>query len=141
MLALTAGIDPFEGTVGGHHCQSSAVQAVVQSGAKNRSGKTGKGNPYLKGSARRGRRHGRQDRYLPRRTLPASGPSPRQAQGHGRHRPLRPGYRHLLTVRAARYHDLGASYHASRIDQYRKIRDHVRQFEALGYTVNLAPAA
>ena len=33
---------------------------------------------------------------------------------------------HLLTNRAARYHDLGASYHASRIDQYRKMCNHVR---------------
>ncbi|MGI8445867.1 MAG: hypothetical protein ACR2MP_01515 [Streptosporangiaceae bacterium] len=48
---------------------------------------------------------------------------------------------HLLTDRAARYHDLGASYHASRIDQNRKMRNHVRQLEALGYSVTLAPAA
>ena len=48
---------------------------------------------------------------------------------------------HLLTDRTARYRDLGASYHASRIDQNRKIRNHVRQLEALGYTVNLTQAA
>jgi transposase len=48
---------------------------------------------------------------------------------------------HLLTDRAARYRDLGASYHASRIDQNRKMRNHVRQLEALGYTVNLTQAA
>ena len=48
---------------------------------------------------------------------------------------------HLLTDRTGRYRDLGASYHASRIDQNRKMRNHVRQLEALGYTVNLTEAA
>jgi hypothetical protein len=40
-----------------------------------------------------------------------------------------------------RYHDLGADYHTSRIDKTKKARNHVRQLEALGYTVTLAPAA
>ena len=48
---------------------------------------------------------------------------------------------HLLTDPATRYHDLGASYHASRIDRNRKMRTHIRQLEALGYNVTLAPAA
>ena len=42
---------------------------------------------------------------------------------------------------ALRYHDLGADYHTSRIDKTKKARNHVRQLEALGYTVTLAPAA
>ena len=61
-------------------------------------GQTGKGNPYLKGVARRGRRRGRQDRHLPRRTLPAHRQTPRQAQGPGRRRPLHPGH-HLAPAR------------------------------------------
>jgi len=48
---------------------------------------------------------------------------------------------HLLADRTARYHDLGASYHATRIDKDRKTRNHIRQLEALGFTVTLAPAA
>jgi hypothetical protein len=48
---------------------------------------------------------------------------------------------HLLADRATRYHDLGAGYHASRIDKNRKTRNHVRQLEALGYTVALTQAA
>jgi len=48
---------------------------------------------------------------------------------------------HLLTDRSSRYRDLGASYHSSRIDQNRKMRSHVRQLEALGYTVTIEPAA
>ncbi|HEY5987913.1 MAG TPA: hypothetical protein VIV12_16295 [Streptosporangiaceae bacterium] len=39
------------------------------------------------------------------------------------------------------YYDLGAGYHASRIDKGKKARNHVRQLEALGFTVTLAPAA
>jgi transposase len=48
---------------------------------------------------------------------------------------------HLLTDRSSRYRDLGPSYHASRIDHNRTMRNHVRQLEALGYSVTLAPAA
>ena len=48
---------------------------------------------------------------------------------------------HLLADPAARYHDLGPDYHTSRIDQGRKARNHIRQLEALGFTVSLTPAA
>jgi hypothetical protein len=36
---------------------------------------------------------------------------------------------------------LGGGYYTSRIDKDRKTRNHVRQLQALGYTVTLAPAA
>jgi len=48
---------------------------------------------------------------------------------------------HLLADPAARYHDLGAGYWADRIDTGKKARNHIRQLEALGFTVSLAPAA
>ncbi len=48
---------------------------------------------------------------------------------------------HLLSDRAACYRDLGAGYYASRIDKDRKTCNHVRQLEALGYTVTIAQAA
>jgi transposase len=48
---------------------------------------------------------------------------------------------HLLTDRATRHHDLGAGYHAGRIDKQRKTRNHIRQLEALGYTVTLTTQA
>jgi hypothetical protein len=48
---------------------------------------------------------------------------------------------HLLADRATRHQDLGAGYHASRIDKNRKTRNHLRQLEALGYTVTLTQAA
>lgn len=48
---------------------------------------------------------------------------------------------HLLSDRDARFHDLGSNYYTTRIDKNRKTRGHIRQLEALGYTVTLAPAA
>ncbi len=48
---------------------------------------------------------------------------------------------HLLADPTTRFHDLGAGYYASRIDKDRKARNHIRQLEALGFTVTLAPAA
>ena len=41
----------------------------------------------------------------------------------------------------ARFHDLGAGYYTSRIDRDHKTRNHVRQLQALGYSVTLTPAA
>ena len=48
---------------------------------------------------------------------------------------------HLLADPTARFHDLGADYHARRIDTDRTTRTHIRQLQALGYTVTLTPAA
>ena len=48
---------------------------------------------------------------------------------------------HLLTSRAAHFRELGASYYASRTGKDRQTRNHIRQLEAPGFTVTLAPAA
>jgi transposase len=48
---------------------------------------------------------------------------------------------HLLSDRDARFADLGAGYHQRRTDAGRKIRNHVRQLEALGMAVTITPAA
>jgi transposase len=48
---------------------------------------------------------------------------------------------HLLSDREARYHDLGPDWHHNRTDKNRQARNHIRQLEALGYTVTLTPAA
>ena len=48
---------------------------------------------------------------------------------------------HLLADPAARYTDLGPDYVASRTDRDKKIRNHVRQLQALGLQVTLTPAA
>ena len=115
---------------------------TVQSGAKNRSGKTGKGNPYLKGVlGEAAAAAGKTDTFLGERYR-------RLARRRGKLKALVAIARsilviiwHLLADRATRYQDLGAGYHASRIDKNRKMRNHVRQLEALGYTVTLTAAA
>jgi transposase len=115
---------------------------TMQSGTQTRGGKTGKGDPYLKGvlgsavaSA------GRTDTFLGQRYR-------RLARRRGKLKALVAVARsilviawHLLSDRDARFRDLGADYYTSQIDKNRKTRGHVRQLEALGYTVALTPAA
>ena len=48
---------------------------------------------------------------------------------------------HLLAHPAARFHDLGADYHTNGPHKDRRTHQLVRQLEALGHTVTLAPAA
>ena len=48
---------------------------------------------------------------------------------------------HLLADRGTRYHDLGPDWHQTRTDNNRQTRNHIRQLQALGYTVTLTPAA
>jgi transposase len=48
---------------------------------------------------------------------------------------------HLLSDPDARFHDLGPGFYTTRIDTERRKRNHIRQLEALGYTVTLQPVA
>ena len=116
--------------------------ATMQSGATTRGGKTGKGDPYLKGVLGSAvAAAARTDTFLGQRYR-------RIARRRGKLKAIVAVARsilviawHLLSDRSARYHDLGSDYYTSRIDKHRKTRSHVRQLEALGYTVTLAPAA
>jgi transposase len=115
---------------------------TVQSGARSRAGRTGKGNPYLKGIlGEAAAAAGKTDTFLGERYR-------RLARRRGKLKALVAVARsilvivwHLLADRTTRYHDLGAGYHTSRIDKNRKTRNHIRQLEAPGYTVTLAQAA
>jgi len=115
---------------------------TVQSGARSRAGRTGKGNPYLKGIlGEAAAAAGKTDTFLGERYR-------RLARRRGKLKALVAVARsilvivwHLLADRTTRYHDLGVGYYTSRIDKNRKMRNHIRQLEALGYTVTLAQAA
>jgi transposase len=48
---------------------------------------------------------------------------------------------HLLADPGARFADLGPDYYASRTDKDKKIRNHIRQLQALGMDVTITPAA
>ncbi|HJY94208.1 MAG TPA: hypothetical protein VJ371_04595, partial [Streptosporangiaceae bacterium] len=60
-------------------------------------------------------------------TRPAPWPPQRSAQG----------YWHLLADPAARFTDLGYGYYQARTDTDRKLRNHIQQIQALGFTVTL----
>jgi transposase len=115
---------------------------TIQSGSRSRGGKTGKGNPYLKGVlGEAAAAAARTDTFLGERYR-------RIVKRRGKLKALVAVARsilviiwHLLTDPAARYQDLGAGYHASRLDTGKKVRNHIRQLEALGYTVTLTEAA
>jgi transposase len=115
---------------------------TMQSGATTRGGKTGKGNPYLKGVLGSAvAAAGRTDTFLGQRYR-------RLVRRRGKLKALVAIARSILVIawnllsdRGARFRDLGGDYYTSRIDKNRKTRSHVRQLEALGYTVVLAPAA
>jgi transposase len=115
---------------------------TIQSGAKNRAGATGNGNPYLRAAlGEAAAAAGRTDTFLGERYR-------RIARRRGKLKALVAVARsilvivwHLLSDRAARFRDLGPAWYACRIDKDRKTRTHIRQLEALGYTVTLAPAA
>ena len=115
---------------------------TIQSGARNRAGHTGKGNPYLKGIlGEAAAAAGKTDTFLGERYR-------RLVKRRGKLKALVAIARsilvivwHLLADRNTRYQDLGAGYHATRIDKDRKTRNHIRQLEALGYTVTLTQAA
>ena len=48
---------------------------------------------------------------------------------------------HLLSDPQARFTNLGSDFYDARINPERRKRNHIRQLEALGYTVTLEPAA
>jgi transposase len=48
---------------------------------------------------------------------------------------------HLLADPAARYNDLGYGYYQARLDTDRKLRNHIRQIQALGFDVTLTKTA
>lgn len=48
---------------------------------------------------------------------------------------------HLLSDPDSHFHDLGADFYDNRVTNDHKKRNHIRQLEALGYTVTLTPVA
>ena len=115
---------------------------TIQSGATRRSGATGKGNPYLKGVlGEAAAAAAKTDTFLGERYR-------RLVRRIGKLKALVAVARsilvivwHLLADPTARFRDLGADYHARRLDTGRKTRNLVRQLEALGHKVTLQPAA
>jgi transposase len=118
------------------------VPRTIQSGTRQHAGKTGKGNPYLKGAlGQAAAAAAKTQTFLGERYR-------RLVKRRGKLKALVAVARsilvivwHLLADPTARFHDLGTDHHANRTDKDKKIRNHVRQLQALGYTVTLNPVA
>jgi transposase len=113
-----------------------------QSGSKTRHGKTGKGNPYLKAAlGQAAAATARTDTFLGQRYR-------RLVARRGKLKALVAIARSILTIiwhllanPHTRFHDLGPDHYTQHIDKNRKTRNLVRQLEALGHQVLLAPAS
>ena len=112
-----------------------------QSGKKTTARPPGKGNPWLNGILGEiAASASRTDTFLGERYR-------RLARRRGKRKALAAIARsilviifHLLADPQARFRDLGPDYYDSRIDRDRKIRNHIRQLQALGLDVTITPA-
>jgi len=115
---------------------------TIQSGNRTQPGRTAKGNPYLKGVlGDAAAAAGKTSTFLGERYR-------RLLKRRGKLKALVAIARtilviiwHLLADRTASYREPGPGYHAARTGTSRRTRSHVRQIQALGYTVTLTPAA
>lgn len=115
---------------------------TIQSGAKSRSGRTGKGNPYLKRVlAEAAAVVSRTDTFLGERYR-------RIAKRRGKLKAIVAVSRsilvivwHLLADPTARFHDLGPDFYTRTATSQRRVRNLVHQLEVLGHNVTLSPVA
>ena len=115
---------------------------TIQSGAIQRGGRTGKGNPYLKGAlGDAAAAAAKTNTFLGERYR-------RIIKRRGKRKALVAVARSILVIiwnmlndPTARFRDLGADYHTTRINTERRTRNYVTQLMAMGYRVTLEPAA
>lgn len=115
---------------------------TIQSGPVTRGGKTGKGNPYLKGAlGDAAAAAAKTNTFLGERYR-------RIVKRRGKLKALVAVARSILVIvwqllcdPTARFHDLGPDYHTRRINTARRLRNHIAQLTAMGYRVTLEPAA
>jgi transposase len=115
---------------------------TIQSGPVTRAGKTGKGNPYLKGAlGEAATAAAKTNTFLGQRYR-------RLVKRRGKLKALVAVARsilvivwHLLVNPATRFHDLGPDYYTNRIVTQRRLRNYVAQLAAMGYRVTIESAA
>jgi transposase len=144
VILAEIGLDMSRFATAAHLCSWARFAPGVKesAGKKKGRGATGHGNPYLArvlGEAAVAA--GKTDTFLGERYR-------RIARRRGKKRAIVAVGRsilviifHLLSDPDTRFHDLGSDFYDNRIGPERKKRNHVRQLEALGYTVTLQPAA
>jgi transposase len=112
-----------------------------QSGKKATAASPGKGDPWLKGPLGEiAASAARTETFLGERYR-------RLARRRGKRKAIVATARsilviifHLLSDPTARFRDLGPDYYDNQVSTQRKIRNHIRQLEALGLTVTITPA-
>jgi transposase len=142
VIVAEVGLDMTQFPTPGHLVSwTKLCPRTIQSGPKSRSGKAGKGNPYLRrvlGEAAIAA--SKTDTFLGERYR-------RLVRRRGKLKALVAVARsilvivwHLLADPSSRYRDLGATFYTNHIDRQRKTRQLIRQLEALGHTVTLDAA-
>jgi transposase len=141
IILAEVGLDMTRFASAGHLAAwAKLAPRTIQSGPRNRTGKAGKGNPYLKGVL--GEAAGvaaKTDTFLGERYR-------RIVKRRGKPKALVAVARsilvvvwHLLADPTARFQDLGSDYHTKIGNTAARRRNYIHQLEALGYTVTLTP--
>ena len=111
-----------------------------QSGPRTRSAKKGHGNGYLRGSLGQAALGAARTATFPGKRYHALARRRGKAKAQVVVRSILVIILHLLSDPAARHADLGAGYYQTRTGTSRKLRNHLRQIQALGFEVTLTRA-
>jgi transposase len=115
---------------------------TVQSGKKTKGAPTGKGNRYLKAAlGQMATGAAKTDTFLGERYRRLIKRMPKAKALAALERSILVIIFHLLSDPTATFTDLGTDFYTKRIDAKRRTDHLVRQLQALGHTVTLAPAA
>jgi transposase len=143
VIIAEVGLDPTVFPTGEHLASwAKLTPHTKQSGAKNTSGPTGKGNRWLKGAlTQAAMTTGRTKTFLGARYRRLIKRVPKKKAQVAVARNILIIAWVLICDPDARYTDLGADWHTRRHDRARTTREHVRALERLGHTVTLTDAA